>query len=52
MAFSPFLMPPRAQPEAMRNALREILASESYEKDYKTKSNRERLNDEEHNHKI
>jgi CRISPR-associated protein Cst2 len=38
---------PIISPEAMRNALREILASEPYQKVFKTKTNRERLNDEE-----
>jgi CRISPR-associated protein Cst2 len=38
---------PIISPEAMRNAIREILASERYRKEYKTKCNRERLNDEE-----
>ncbi len=38
---------PIISPEAMRNALREILASDRYQKDFKTLCNRERLNDEE-----
>jgi CRISPR-associated protein Cst2 len=38
---------PIISPEAMRNALREILGSDSYRKEYKIKCNRERLNDEE-----
>src|SRR5438552_18196241 len=38
---------PIISPEAMRNALREILASEAYRTEYKIKCNRERLNDEE-----
>jgi len=38
---------PIISPEAMRNALREILASEPYQESFKTASNRERLNDEE-----
>src|SRR5271165_1778659 len=37
---------PIISPEAMRNALREILASEGYQKEFKTLCNRERLNDE------
>jgi CRISPR-associated protein Cst2 len=38
---------PIISPEAIRNALREILASERYQSEFKTKSNRERLHDEE-----
>src|SRR5947207_15911879 len=38
---------PIISPEAMRNALREILATDSYEKEFGTKCNRERLHDEE-----
>src|ERR1700688_2426081 len=38
---------PIISPEAMRNALREILASDRYKKEFKTLCNRERLHDEE-----
>jgi CRISPR-associated protein Cst2 len=38
---------PIISPEAMRNALREILASEDFRKEFKTLCNRERLHDEE-----
>ena len=38
---------PIISPEAMRNALREILATERYQKEFKTLVNRERLHDEE-----
>ncbi|MDB5307799.1 MAG: type CRISPR-associated protein Cas7/Cst2/DevR [Gemmataceae bacterium] len=37
---------PIISPEAMRNALREILAREAYRKEFKTLCNRVRLNDE------
>lgn len=37
---------PIISPEAMRNALREIIGSEGYKKEFKTLCNRERLNDE------
>lgn len=37
---------PIISPEAMRNALREILASDAYKKEFKTLCNRERLHDE------
>lgn len=37
---------PIISPEAMRNALREIVGSEGYKKEFNTLCNRERLNDE------